>query len=77
MLLVIAERNWQGQGCLNESQQRAITEDCLAKDSGKEAVLMKKKVIVVMPADMIVGGDLKGAWYHGSNTMNDIQEVSE
>lgn len=28
---------------------------------------MKKKVIVVMPADM-VGGDLKGAWCHESNT---------
>lgn len=68
MLLVIAERNWQGQGCLNESQQRAITEDCLAKDSGKEAVLMKKKD-VFMPADIIVSGDSKEDWYHGSNTV--------
>ena len=35
-------------------------------------MLLKKELIVVMPADMIVGGDLKGAWYHGSNMMNDI-----
>lgn len=38
-------------------------------DCGKEAVLMKKEVIVVMPADMIVGVDSKGAWCHGSNTV--------